>query len=234
MMLYGFIQGLVWTGFWIIAHDCCHSAFSKSSITNDIVGFTLHSFFLVPYFSFKSTHRRHHIYANNVDKDNNYVPLLRDRYIAKLGINPSQLSRWEELTEDAPVVLFLRIIMQQLIGWNWYLLSNITCGPDGVPRQGLSPFRQSHFDPWGSNFRHSEKMAVILSDLGCCLTLTGVWVLYRYTGSFEHVFWLYLVPWSWVNHWIGKLPPFLGPVPPNSFFSLKRVTQLVGYLLIII
>ncbi|RDW68045.1 hypothetical protein BP6252_09441 [Coleophoma cylindrospora] len=197
--LYGFAQGIVWTGLWIIAHECGHSAFSTSSILNDTVGWTLHSFLLAPYFSWKSTHRRHHIYANHVEKDLVYVPHRRDTYAALLGLAPGQL---DEIGEDAPIVLFLRIILQQAIGWNWYILSNITCPPGGVVKKGMSAWRQSHFDPWGSLFRSSETLSILLSDVGCALTIAGLYFLHKRLGSFEQVFWLYIVPWTWVNHWI--------------------------------
>ncbi|KAL3425967.1 oleate delta-12 desaturase [Phlyctema vagabunda] len=199
MLSYSFAQGIVWTGLWIIAHECGHSAFSKYSVINDSIGWTLHSFLLAPYFSWKSTHRRHHIYANHIDKDLVYVPLRRDKYAAMFGIAPGQL---DELGEDAPVVLFLRIILQQAVGWNWYIISNITCSPDALLKQGMGRWRHSHFDPWGSLFRSSEAMAIILSDIGCLITLTGVYALCQHLGSFEQVFWLYLAPWAWVNQWI--------------------------------
>jgi hypothetical protein len=35
---YGLLQGLVWTGLWVIAHECGHSAFSSNSIVNDTIG----------------------------------------------------------------------------------------------------------------------------------------------------------------------------------------------------
>jgi omega-6 fatty acid desaturase (delta-12 desaturase) len=47
-----------------------------------------------------------------MDKDLNYVPPLRDTYAAKLGLELGQLG---ELTEDALVMLFLRIVLQQAI-----------------------------------------------------------------------------------------------------------------------
>ena len=203
-MVYGAAQGIVWTGLWILAHECGHSAFSTSGVLNDLVGWTLHSWLLTPYFSWKSTHRRHHIYAGHIEKDLNYVPPRRDIYAAKVGIPPGQL---DELTEDAPIVLFIRIIMQQLIGWNWYILSNITCPPEAVIKKGMSVWRYSHFDPWGALFRSSEVIAVLLSDVGCFLTITALYYLTDYFGSFKKVFFFYVIPWTWVNHWIGKIEP---------------------------
>src|SRR5437667_5958805 len=50
-MVYGFVQGLVGTGVWVLAHECGHQAFSPSRKLNDFVGWVLHSSLLVPYFS---------------------------------------------------------------------------------------------------------------------------------------------------------------------------------------
>ncbi|KAJ5888768.1 hypothetical protein N7495_008809 [Penicillium taxi] len=197
--VYGFCQGVVWTGLWVIAHDCGHSGFSTSGLLNDVVGFVLHSSLLAPYFSWKSTHRRHHIYANNIVKDLNYVPPSRGEYAQKIGQAAEFL---EEAGQDAPLMLFLRIIIQQAIGWNWYILTNITCPPSAVIKQGMSAWRHSHFDPWGALFRDSETSAIILSDLGCLTTMVALCHLYHVLGSFETLFWVYIVPWAWVNHWI--------------------------------
>lgn len=213
MCLYGVSQGIIWTGLWIQAHECGHSAFSKYSIVNDSIGWILHSFLLTPYFSWKSTHRRHHIYANHIEKDHNYVPPLRDQYAAKLGLKAGQL---DELTEDAPAVLFIRIIVQQLIGWNWYILANITCPPTALAKPPRSAWRNSHFDPWSSLFRDSERLAILLSDFGCFTTIAGLYILKLYLGSWSQIFWFYVVPWTWTNHWIGKTRV--------SFFSNKSLS----------
>ncbi|KAK7426224.1 hypothetical protein QQZ08_007253 [Neonectria magnoliae] len=225
VIAYTFVQGLVWTGLWIIAHECGHSAFLTSGFANDAVGFILHSFLLAPYFSWKSTHRRHHLYAGHMDKDINYVPPLRDVYAAKLGLKPGQL---DELGEDTPIVLFLRILLQQTIGWNWYILSNITCPPSALVKKGMATWRHSHFDPWGALFRTSEVTAIILSDVGCLITLMGLWALYKWTGSFEQVFWMYIAPWTWVNHWIVMIT-YLHHTHPNiPKYASEEWTFILG------
>jgi bifunctional Delta-12/omega-3 fatty acid desaturase len=50
---YTFLQGCVGTGIWILAHECGHGAFSRSRKLNNVVGWTLHSLLMVPYFSWK-------------------------------------------------------------------------------------------------------------------------------------------------------------------------------------
>ena len=196
---YGFCQGIVWTGLWVIAHDCGHSGFSTSSTLNDTIGFTLHSFLLATYFSWKSTHRRHHIYANHIENDLNYVPLRRSEYARKIGVAVDLL---DEVGQDAPLVLFLRILLQPAIGWNWYIISNITSPSTAVVKKNMSAWRHSHFDPWGVLFRNSEVWSIVFSNLGCLATFGMLYYLSYLTGSFEKVFWIYVVPWSWVNHWI--------------------------------
>ncbi|TVY84368.1 Delta(12)-fatty-acid desaturase [Lachnellula suecica] len=222
---YGLCQGIVWTGLWVIAHDAGHSGFSKSSTLNDTVGFILHSFLLAPYFSWKSSHRRHHIYANNMEKDLNYVPPMRNEYARSIGVAVEKI---EEVGEDAPAFLFLRIILQQLIGWNWYILSNITTPDTAVVKKGLSVWRYSHFDPWGGMFRDSEVWSIILSDIGCGALLTGLYFLKQYVGSWGLVFWIYVVPWSVVNHFIVMITYLHHTHPDVPKYSAENWTFIRG------
>ncbi|EQB50790.1 fatty acid desaturase [Colletotrichum gloeosporioides Cg-14] len=225
LLTHSFVQGLVWTGLWIIAHECGHSAFSTISAVNDIIGLILHSFLLAPYFSWKSTHRRHHIYAGNMEKDHNYVPPLRNEYAAKLSLEPGKL---DELGEDAPAWLFFRIVLQQTVGWVWYVLTNIACAPSAVIKPGMPFWRHSHLDPWGSLFRSSEVTAVIISDIGCFSTLVGLWLLYKYTGTFSDVFWLWIAPWMWVNHWIVMITYLHHTHPDIPKYTPEEWTFVLG------
>ena len=59
-LLYGFMQMLFGCGIWILAHECGHMAFSQNKLLNDTIGLLLHSALLVPYFSWKITHKYHH------------------------------------------------------------------------------------------------------------------------------------------------------------------------------
>lgn len=132
---YSIYQGIIWTGLWVIAYDAGYSGFLRIPLLNNTVGFILHFFLLTLYFSWKSSHRRHHIYTNYIEKDLNYIPPQRNEYTHKIG---AALDKIDEVREDTPVVLTLRIILQQLIGWNWYILSNITTPDTAVVKQGLS------------------------------------------------------------------------------------------------
>ncbi|PQE27498.1 fatty acid desaturase protein [Rutstroemia sp. NJR-2017a BVV2] len=197
--IYGAIQGLTFTGLWVLGHECGHSAFSPSNALNDTLGWLLHSFLLTPYFSWQSSHRRHHIYANHLVKDHNYVPLPKYKYAAALSVN---VDRLEEMTEDSPIYTLLRIVMQQLFGFPWYLMANITASQGALNgNQSGVPFGNSHFSPVSSLFRPEEAHLILLSDIGIGLVLYGLWHASQILDS-SMIALLYFQPYLWVNHWI--------------------------------
>jgi hypothetical protein len=53
----------------VVAHECGHQAFSKWQAVNDAVGLVTHSLLLVPYYSWKHSHRRHHSNTGSVSRD---------------------------------------------------------------------------------------------------------------------------------------------------------------------
>lgn len=173
-------------------------AFSPSSTLNDAVGFILHSSLFAPYFSWKSSHRRHHIYANNLAKDHNYVPPTRNSYVASLMFSGHRL---EELTEDSPLVTLFRILLQQVVGFPWYLLTNITAAPGSLHRKQSKTFLgNSHFLPSSTLFRPEEAPLIIMSDLGLLATALALW--YCSNVLELPIVLLHVQPWMWVNHWI--------------------------------
>ena len=50
-IIYSLLSGTTAMGFWVIAHECGHGAFSENSTLETITGYILHSLLLVPYFS---------------------------------------------------------------------------------------------------------------------------------------------------------------------------------------
>ncbi|MCJ1463068.1 hypothetical protein MMC07_001673 [Pseudocyphellaria aurata] len=228
--LYGCIEGLFFVGLWVLGHECGHMAFSPSRLLNDTVGFMVHSALLTPYFSWKSTHRRHHIYANNLAMDHNYVPPRRAEYASSLLFD---VSRLEELTEDSPVVTFARIILQQVLGWPWYLMTNITAAPSSLPKPPSKKLLgNGHLAPTGSLFRAEEALLIFLSDLGLAATAFGLWYATSRLGV-GMVALLYLQPYLWVNHWIVAITylhhthPALPKFEPEAWTFMKGATATV-------
>ncbi|KAI5921528.1 Delta(12) fatty acid desaturase [Camillea tinctor] len=199
--VYGFFQGLVGVGIWILAHECGHGAFSVHRGLNDTIGWALHSLVGVPYFSWKFSHARHHRFTGNMEKDMAFVPAESPSFFTKsLGNVLSGFVDFDVL-EDAPAVNLLRLLGQQLAGWQVYILFNSTSGKDSMQDKGAKWWRRSHLDPFSGVFRPQEAFYVFLSDVGLALLAAAL-----YFGSkaldWQTVFLLYGVPYLWINHWL--------------------------------
>ena len=76
--VYGFCQGLVFTGLWELAHESGHGALSKHKWVNDAIGLFIHSTLMVPYHSWQFTHRTHHKGTNHLDRDIAFMPEVKE------------------------------------------------------------------------------------------------------------------------------------------------------------
>lgn len=196
---YGYLQGLVCTGIWILAHECGHGAFSVHRTLNDFVGWVLHSALMVPYFSWKFSHHRHHRFTGHMEKDMAFVPHTKaDR--SKRRFADLYLDR--ELFEDVPVVQLVKLVLHQLAGWQMYLAFNVSSGV-GSKQKEASWWRQSHFEPTSAVFRPSEAVFIALADLGLAIVGGLVYMAAQVVG-WKMVFVMYIVPYMWVHHWLGK------------------------------
>lgn len=203
--VYMFAQGCVGTGIWILGHECGHGAFSPNQRVNDFLGWLTHSALLVPYFSWKITHARHHRYTGHITKDAVFVPEMEEHLKAE---NNSRLEKLLEMAEETSIVTLLRLLQHQLIGWQVYLVSNATSGRDSLPQTPENSSRnhrrdQSHFTASSQLFLPSQKHLVLLSDLGLLLTLGLLYIASRYVGV-PKIMLLYFGPYFWVHHWLGK------------------------------
>ncbi|KAI4348773.1 hypothetical protein L6164_009454 [Bauhinia variegata] len=88
--IYWAFQGCILTGVWVIAHECGHHAFSDYQWLDNAVGLILHSCLLVPYFSWKYSHRRHHSNTGSLERDEVFVPKQKSgiRWYTKYLTNP--------------------------------------------------------------------------------------------------------------------------------------------------
>jgi fatty acid desaturase len=200
--LYVFAQGCVGTGVWILGHECGHGAFSKYDKVNNFLGWLTHSALLVPYFSWKITHARHHRYTGNITKDAVFVPETEEDLKAE---NTSRLNKLLDMAEETSIVTVLRLLQHQLIGWQIYLMFNLTAGKQSLPAGSEQSSRRdrSHFTTSSALFLPSQKILVVLSDLGLLCTLGALWLASQHLG-YQKVMLLYFGPYLWVHHWLGE------------------------------
>ncbi|KAK0947752.1 hypothetical protein LTR91_027110, partial [Friedmanniomyces endolithicus] len=120
---YTIIQGIFGTGLWVLAHECGHQSFSPSKTLNDSVGWFCHSFLLVPYFSWKISHGKHHKATGNLERDMVFVPRTREEHATLKGY---VLHEMHELLEETPIYTAGNLLAQQLFGWPMYIFANIS------------------------------------------------------------------------------------------------------------
>ena len=196
--IYSLVTGTILTGIWVIGHECGHGAFGDNWIQNDLVGFLLHSFLLVPYFSWKYSHNKHHKYTNHLVLGDTHVPPLK---------RPFTFLR-TTLGDDA--FAFIDVIMHLILGWPLYLFNYATGGrtqSDLTSR--LDPKKsKSHFVSSSQVMKPSWKIE--LSTAGCLVTICiisyyGLW--YWYIGPYLVVN-SWLVLYTWLQHTHPDVPHY--------------------------
>ncbi|CDO78053.1 hypothetical protein BN946_scf184616.g2 [Trametes cinnabarina] len=189
-LLYWWFQGLIFTGIWVIGHECGHGAFSPSQWVCNVVGFVTHTVLWTPYFSWKISHHRHHCTHASMERDEVYVPKTR----SDLGIPPESEGKidYDEYFGDTPIYTLFTLIRQQLLAFPAYLLFNVS-------GQKTYPKWTNHFDPGSVLFTKEQRDVVLISNAG----ITAMILLVReacLTWGAAAVVKYYGIPWLCVTH----------------------------------
>lgn len=230
--LYSIMQGFFATGIWVLAHECGHQSFSTSKVLNDTVGWVLHSALLVPYFSWKISHGKHHKATGHMERDMVFVPRTREQQASRLGKLVHELG---ELGEETPIVTLIHLIGQQLIGWPNYLLANVT-GHNFHERQreGRGKGRKNgflsgvnHFNPSSPLYEAKDAKLILLSDVGIAITATALVYLSKTFGFNNMLVW-YFIPYLWVNHWLVAITFLQHTDPTLPHYTPQSWTYVRG------
>ncbi|TFK22251.1 delta-12 fatty acid desaturase protein [Coprinopsis marcescibilis] len=219
--LYWYTQGIILAGWWCLAHEAGHGTLSPYPWVNHVVGFSMQTFLLAPYFAWRSTHRRHHKATSSVERDENYVPRTRSGY----GL-PSRYtaipSDYHEVFEDAPVYTLLCLLFMQALGWQYYLLTNVWGNPSYPPGT-------NHFNPSSPLFKPNERNGIIASNVGLAIM---AFLLYWWGSGVGpgNFFAFYFVPYILANHWIVIITYLQHTDPTIPHYRREQWTFLRGAL----
>ena len=155
--IYWAVQGCILTGVWVIAHECGHHAFSDYQLLDDIVGLVLHSGLLVPYFSWKYSHRRHHSNTGSLERDEVFVPKQKS------------CIKWYSKYLNNPPGRVLTLAVTLTLGWPLYLAFNVS----GRPYDRFA----CHYDPYGPIYSDRERLQIYISDAGVLAVCYGLFRL---------------------------------------------------------
>lgn len=223
-LAYSAVTGTVAMGLWVLAHECGHGAFSKDRDLQDAVGYALHSFFLVPYYSWQRSHAVHHQYTNHMELGETHVPdgpdvPLEEKLYEPIGARNALLERFGQergLQLWAGIQAFLHLI----IGWPAYLWIGATGGPDrGMTNHYYPEPLTDPRQPKKELFPGKWKEKVYKSDIGVAFVAAGAlaWaacngvpeMMAMYGGPLIVVN-AWLVLYTWLQHTDVDVPHFNG------------------------
>jgi len=184
-LAYWWFQGLICTGIWVIGHECAHGSFLPWALACDVIGWSCHTLFWTPFFSWRCTHRIHHRYHGSMTKDQHWVPKSR-----------SEIAH--DFLSDTPLFNFVSLVVQQLIGFPLYLIFN-TSGPKDFPSW------TSHLNPNAMFYTTTaQRIGVVFSDISL---LSMGYIVSRFVSTYggRAVFMYYGIPCLLVSHWVTMI-----------------------------
>ena len=198
---YAFWQGTIWTGPWVLAHECGHGAFSDSQDFNDLVGFVLHQALLVPYYAWQYTHAKHHRRTNHlVDGESHVPPTREDNGLTANLERETFYAVLHEAMGDGAFAAF-QIFTHLFLGWPLYLLGLASTGRIDNKGEPLNGRIADHFRPESPMFPDKMSTKIIISTVTTVATLGAlVYAKFEY-GVLPVVCW-YWGPYTFVNFWL--------------------------------
>mmetsp|Transcript_3519 Transcript_3519/g.5177 ORF Transcript_3519/g.5177 Transcript_3519/m.5177 type:complete len:468 (-) Transcript_3519:156-1559(-) len=205
---YAAVTGTVAMGLWVLAHECGHGAFSKNKTLQTVVGYTLHSLCLVPYFSWQRSHAVHHAHTNHMELGETHVPELmvenedeEEKSTTSYELRNSLINLFG--TEDGLKAWgVIQGFLHLVIGWPAYILIGATGGPArGMTNHFVPNPLSTPDEPSKELFPGHWKSKVYQSDIGIAAVVSALlaWSVFR--GP-EEMMALYGGPYLVVNAWL--------------------------------
>ncbi|EEB96560.1 hypothetical protein MPER_04289 [Moniliophthora perniciosa FA553] len=185
-LVYWYCQSIILAGWWCMAHEAGHGNISSYQWVNHLIGFSLHTFVMAPYYSWRASHHAHHRATVSIERDENYVPRTRSDY----GLPPEPLASardYHEIFEETPVYTLARMIFMQLLGWQVYLFTDTS----GSPRH---PPGTNHFSPSSPLFKLKDRYGIIASNIGLTFMACVLYLWTKQVGTSAFLK-LYFVPY---------------------------------------
>jgi len=219
--LYFHAQGVVFAGLWCLGHEAGHGTLSPYNWLNHALGFVLHTFLLIPYYAWRSSHHAHHKATMSMERDENFVPRTRTDY-GLPAEKEAKVGDYHEIFEETPIYTLGRMIFMQALGMQYYLLNNAMGSP-------MYPPGSNHFSPSSPLFKSHERNGIIASNVGLAIMATLLTIFTKQVGLANFGL-LYFVPYLLANHWIVMLTYLHHSDPTIPHYRGKQWSFLRGAL----
>jgi len=213
--LFWFWAGLFFWALFVLAHDCGHGSFSRSKTVNSIVGHTLNSLILVPYHSWRITHRDHHKNTGNYERDEIFYPMPESEYAGIKG-----MAKW----------VYSNTFFLACFGYPIYLLRGY-----GNRKQNAS-----HLSPGSELFVNDVERSQVTLSVACWWVMASAlaFATFRYGAGIVAVY--YGVPYLIYCTWL-LVVTFLHHTEPGTMWynsenwnyvkgNLQSVDRVYGWL----
>lgn len=212
--IFWFFAGFFMWAVFVLGHDCGHGSFSRNKNINSIFGHILHSLILVPFHSWRISHRKHHKNTGNYEKDEIFYPMPQSEYS---GVHPVARVVYRDL-------YFLAIFAYPI-----YLVK----GYGNVMKNG------SHFSPYSELFTKEER-PLVKTSLACWSTMVLFLIGCAFRFGFTNVLIYYMVPYLIFCTWL-LVVTFLHHTEPGSRWynteswsyvrgNLESIDRVYGFL----
>jgi len=201
---YSAVTGTVAMGLWVLAHECGHGAFSPDKKLQDTIGFILHSFLLVPYYSWQRSHAVHHQYTNHMGLGETHVPEPASKDASESDSGDSRQFFIDKFGEENGMKVWggIQGFLHLVIGWPGYLLIGATGGPDrGMTNHYWPNPLTTPPNPRKELFPGNWKEKVYQSDIGIAAVVGGL-LAWTACHGFGEVMALYGGPLIVINAWL--------------------------------
>ncbi len=164
--IYWFFQGTMFASIFVIGHEGGHGNIAKTPWVNHFFGYLCHSFLLIPYHSWRITHRNHHLNAGHIDHEEAWHPLTKTEF--------------QNLSTFVKIARFHLFLFDMIP----YLIFRST----RAEKQG------SHYHPDSPIFEQEDRPLIVRSVICCALAL-GILISSGFLFGWGLVAKLYLVPY---------------------------------------
>lgn len=206
LLAYSLGQGTIWTGLWVLGHECGHGAFAKTKLVNNVFGLMIHSFLLVPYYSWQYTHAKHHKYTNHLVLGETHVPFAK-RELPSDSVTIIKKVKQILGSYYLPLNTMINIFFRILLGWPFYLMFNLSSGRidrDERPKKFERMYdyiKYSHFNPYATIFPKGIEMKIMVNNACILLQLSGLYYMDAVYGRGTTLIW-YWCPLIITNGWL--------------------------------
>lgn len=190
-----YLQGVILSGLFVLAHDCGHYCFSKNRLANEVIGVICLAPLWANFYSWIVGHNHHHKYSNVKKVETNWAEEMKDQ---------------DEYAQLSPMKK--REYISSYGGMLGLLLGNIIAMTKYMKMPGSYP-------QLGTISKSMIKKIKITNYIVVSLTFITIYLLYKYTGL-SGLLLIYIFPFM-VGSVIGSLFTYTQHVHPDGLIFSK-------------